>query len=74
MASKNVTFRLDDQLKKQAELIFQSMGLTMSSALQLFIKATVNRGEIPFTITADPQAQHRASALAGDGADPPQPD
>lgn len=63
MAAKNVTFRLDENLKKQAELIFESMGLTMSSALQLFITQSVSRGTIPFPIEADQEARRKAYVL-----------
>ena len=63
MAAKNITFRLDDTLKKQAEIIYESMGLNMSSALQLFVTQTVARGSIPFTIEADESAKYRAYVL-----------
>ncbi len=63
MATKNITFRLEETLKKQAEIIYESMGLNMSSALQLFVAQTVSRGSIPFTIEADDAAKHRAYLL-----------
>ncbi|MCL2045226.1 MAG: type II toxin-antitoxin system RelB/DinJ family antitoxin [Oscillospiraceae bacterium] len=63
MASKNITFRLDETLKKQAEIIYESMGLNMSTALQLFVTQTVARGSIPFTIEADESARYRAYVL-----------
>jgi DNA-damage-inducible protein J len=63
MATKNITFRLDGTLKKQAEIIYESMGLNMSSALQLFIAQSVARGSIPFIIEADEAAKHRAYIL-----------
>ena len=63
MATKNITFRLDETLKKQAELIYDSMGLNMSSALQMFVAQTVARGSIPFIIEADEKAKHEAYVL-----------
>ena len=63
MAAKNITFRLDETLKKQAEIIYESMGLNMSSALQLFIAQTVTKGSIPFTIEAGDSAKYRAYVL-----------
>jgi DNA-damage-inducible protein J len=63
MATKNITFRLDETLKRQAEIIYESMGLNMSSALQMFITQTVAKGAIPFTIEADENAKHRAYVL-----------
>jgi len=63
LATKNITFRLDETLKKQAEIIYESMGLSMSSALQLFVTQTVAKGSIPFTIEADDHARYRAIVL-----------
>ena len=63
MAAKNITFRLDETLKKQAEIIYENMGLNMSSALQLFISQTVSKGAIPFIIEADASARHRAYVI-----------
>jgi DNA-damage-inducible protein J len=63
MAAKNITFRLDETLKKQAEIIYESMGLNMSSALQLFVTQSVAKGTIPFSIDADDKAKHRAYVL-----------
>jgi len=63
VATKNITFRLDETLKKQAEIIYDSMGLNMSSALQLFVTQTVARGCIPFIIEADDRAKHKAFIL-----------
>ena len=63
MATKNITFRLDETLKRQAEIIFESMGLNMSSALHMFVTQTVARGSIPFFIKADDTARHRAYVL-----------
>ena len=63
MAAKNVTFRLDETLKKQAEIIYDSMGLNMSTALQLFVAQTVIRGSIPFSIEADDTARYKAFVL-----------
>ena len=63
MAAKNITFRLDETLKRQAEIIYESMGLNMSSALQLFVTQTVTKGSIPFSIEADDNARYRAYVL-----------
>ena len=63
MSTRNITFRLDETLKKQAEIIYEGMGLNMSSALQLFVTQTVSRGSIPFTIEADKSSKYRAYVL-----------
>ena len=50
MAQLNI--RLDDQIKEQAESLFNRMGLTMSAAVTLFLHQVILRGAIPFKISA----------------------
>ena len=45
---------MDEHLKKQVELLFNDMGINMSTAFTLFAKAVVHQNKIPFEITADP--------------------
>jgi len=54
MATTSVTFRIDEELKKQAEALFEDMGLSMTTAITIFLKAVVRQGKIPFEIAADP--------------------
>lgn len=54
MATTSVTIRMDENLKKQAETLFEDMGLNMTTAFTIFAKAVVRQGKIPFEIAADP--------------------
>ena len=54
MASTSITVRIDEDLKKHVEMLFDDMGLNMTTAFTLFAKAVVRKGKIPFEITADP--------------------
>ena len=54
MSTTSITVRMDVDLKKQAETLFDDMGLTMTTAITLFAKAVVRQNKIPFEITADP--------------------
>lgn len=49
-----LTTRLDQQDKKDFESFCKAAGLTPSSAINMFVKATLREGEIPFKIKADP--------------------
>ena len=40
--------RIDEDLKNQASMFFNSMGLTLTSAINLFIKQALIQGELPF--------------------------
>jgi len=54
MATTSITIRMDENLKKQAEILFEDMGLNMTTAFTIFTKAVVRQGKIPFEIAADP--------------------
>ena len=46
-----ISLRIDDDVKKNAETTLDEIGLSMSTAITIFLK-TVER--IPFELTADP--------------------
>jgi len=54
MATTSITIRMDENLKKKAESLFEDMGLNMTTAFTIFTKAVVRQGKIPFEIAADP--------------------
>ncbi|MCL1941650.1 MAG: type II toxin-antitoxin system RelB/DinJ family antitoxin [Synergistaceae bacterium] len=54
MATTDVTIHMDENLKNQAEMLFDDMGLNMNAAFTIFTKAVVRQGKIPFEIAADP--------------------
>lgn len=54
MATTSVTIRMDEGLKKQAEVLFEDMGMNMTTAFTIFTKAVVREGRIPFEIAANP--------------------
>lgn len=51
MSTTNVTIRMDEQLKKQAEELFSDLGLSMTAAIIVFTKQAVREQRIPFTIS-----------------------
>ena len=53
-----VNFRIDDETKRQAEELFGQMGLTMTSAIMVFIKQSINEQCIPFKVSAKNAAYH----------------
>ncbi|MBQ1335895.1 MAG: type II toxin-antitoxin system RelB/DinJ family antitoxin [Selenomonadaceae bacterium] len=54
MKASTLTMRIDPVLKEQAEELCEEMGLTLSTAYTMFLKAMVRTRSIPFQITADP--------------------
>jgi len=49
----NVNIRVDDELKKQAEIIFSELGLSLSTATNVFYRQVVRSGGIPFDMKLD---------------------
>ena len=53
METTNVNFRLDKQTKKEAEELFEDLGLNMTTALTMFVKASIREQGIPFEVRRD---------------------
>lgn len=49
-----VNFRVDDTVKARAESACSAMGLTMTSAINIFLTKVANERRIPFEVSADP--------------------
>ena len=49
-----VNIRIDDALKQEADVLFDKLGLNMSTAFNIFIKTAVRQKGIPFELTLDP--------------------
>ena len=46
----NVTIRLDRDVKEQAESMFSSFGMNLSTAFNIFARQALRQGKIPFEI------------------------
>lgn len=42
--------RIDDNLKKQADTLFSSLGLDTSTAIRIFLNASIENAGIPFSV------------------------
>lgn len=61
MASVNVTIRMDENDKKNAERLFSELGLTMNAAFNMFAKQAVREQAIPFKIAKNPNVEYMDS-------------
>lgn len=50
----NVSFRMDDTLKKQTEAILEELGLNMTTAMTMFAKTIVRERRLPLDLSVDP--------------------
>ena len=58
-----ITSRVNSDDKALFDSFCEAVGLTASSAINMFIKATIREGEIPFKIKADPFYSEANQAL-----------
>ena len=54
MAQTTLTARIDPIDKKNFEAFCSTVGLTVSSAINLYVKAVLQKQKLPFEISADP--------------------
>ena len=47
----NMSFRVDKDLKEQADELFKSLGMNTSVALNMFLTQSVREQQIPFMVT-----------------------
>lgn len=45
-----INIRVEEKLKKESEQVFEELGLNMTSAMTIFLKAVVRTNSIPFSL------------------------
>ncbi len=51
MTQSNISIRIDDKLKQKFDSLCEEFGLTMSTAINMFVKTVVREQRIPFEIS-----------------------
>ena len=70
--TSNVSFRIDTDIKNQADKLFSELGLNMTTAFNIFLRQAIREGSIPFSITVNTpntttiNALLEAEQIAGD--------
>lgn len=66
MASTNLNIRMDKEIKDQAEKIFNELGLNMTTAINVFLRASIRVHGIPLDLKLDvPQETTVAEGAEG---------
>ena len=55
MANINVTIRIDEDLKEEADQLFDDLGMSFTTAINVFVKQSLREGRIHFEITKTPR-------------------
>ena len=50
MASVNINIRTDAAVKQAAQALFESLGMDMTTAVNLFLRQAINKGTLPMEI------------------------
>ncbi len=57
MAMTNINIRVDEEVKATSEALFETLGLNMSTAINLFLRQSIREGGLPFAVRLDPLPQ-----------------
>lgn len=61
----NLNIRTDKEVKENAEKIFSELGISMTTAVNMFLRQTIRFGGIPFELRVTPNAETLASIEEG---------
>lgn len=64
MATTPTQVRIDSDIKSKANTLFASLGLDMSSAVNLFLHQCVLRGGLPFAVEMPQYSEQTLNAMA----------
>ncbi len=53
----NITIRMDKEVKEKAEILFNELGMNMTTAINIFLKQALRDNGLPFKISANIQNQ-----------------
>ena len=64
MSTTNLNIRTDKDIKDQAEIIFNELGINMTTAINMFLRATIREHGIPFELKLEVPNDITAAAIA----------
>ncbi len=59
----NLTIRIDRDLKERADELFNSLGMTLSTAFNIFVRQSLRAQGLPFAVTRDVPNAETAAAM-----------
>jgi DNA-damage-inducible protein J len=64
MSIANINIRTDSDIKSQAQQIFETLGLDMTTAINLFLRQTVRERDLPFILSTRSTSTKAGNTLA----------
>lgn len=68
MSESRLSVRIDGNLKSDAEEVFGQLGMTLTTAVTVFLRQSVRDGGLPFRPTTENENTLRALKEVADGA------
>lgn len=62
-STSNISIRMDSELKKQADAFFNELGMSLSTAFNIFVKQSLREGRIPFSISLESPTAETIAAM-----------
>lgn len=63
MATTSYTHRIDSDLRSQSEAIYSALGMTLGTAINVFLKKSVAVGGFPFDVRLDTPTRETIEAM-----------
>ncbi len=63
MSTVLVNFRIDEEIKREMEAVCADIGITMSAALNIYVKKVAREKRIPFELSAAPSCEESDNPL-----------
>lgn len=63
MAAANLNIRTEKEIKEQAEQLFNELGLTMTAAINVFLRTAIREHGMPFPLKLDVPNETTAAAI-----------
>jgi DNA-damage-inducible protein J len=64
VSTTNINIRTDSDIKSQAQQIFETLGLDMTTAINLFLRQTVRERDLPFVLSTKSMSMKAGNGLA----------
>ena len=59
----NISIRMDSDLKAQAELLFNELGMNLTTAFNIFVRQSLREGRIPFEVSLNQPNKETIAAM-----------
>lgn len=59
----NISIRMDTELKEQADALFNELGMSLSTAFNIFVRQSLREGGIPFEVKTERPNKETVAAM-----------